>query len=314
MNQQVASLSKSGETALNSIFDNAFFSYMFWVFFAIVVFILLVILSRIVSNYLGNKFVSHSNIADAKYQDRVLQLVSDSIFYLGIIFSAFIAFQIVWFDVGLILGGISFGIWFAFREVLGNMIAGILVLNTKDLKLGDVISIEWSHNYFGRIEEITIRYTTIRTLDLRQVIVPNMEMISNPIKTYSSEELVKLKVKTVVHYDSDYELASKVMQESINSLTWIKEPQKTKIYATDILEHGMELTGIFLFDPNAGILFEYAVWEINNQISKAFQMNNIIIPYPHVVVTIDKNDQNLLKQIKLLKQQWGTVPSASATV
>lgn len=311
MNQQAVSLSKSGQTALNSIFDNTFFSYMFWVFFALVVFIVMVMIARVLSNYLANKFVAHSNIADAKYQDRVLQLVSDSVFYLGIIFSAFIAFQIVWFDVGLILWGISFGIWFAFREVLGNMIAGILVLNTKDLKLWDVIAIEWSHNYFGRIEEITIRYTTIRTLDLRQVIVPNMEMISNPIKTYSSEELVKLKVKTIVHYDSDYELASKVMQEAINSLTWIKEPKKTKVYATDMLEHGMELTGMFLFDPNAGIVFEYAVWEINNQISKAFQANNIVIPYPHIVVTIDKNDQNLLKQIKLLKQQRSTITPAT---
>lgn len=310
MNQKVASLSQSSQVAFDTIFDNAFFSYMLWVFVAIVMFIVMVIIARILSNYLGNKFVSHSNISDVKYQDKVLQLVSDSVFYLGIIFSAFIAFQIVGFDVSLILGGISFGIWFAFREVLGNMIAGILVLNTKDLKLGDVIAIEWAYNYFGRIEEITIRYTTIRTLDLRQVIVPNMEMISNPIKTYSAEDLVKLKVKTIVHYDTDYEVASNVMKEAINSMTWIKEPEKTKVFATDMLEHGMELTAIFLFDPNAGILFEYAVGEINNQISKAFQIHHIVIPYPHVVVTIDKNDQNILKQIKLLKQQFISTSSA----
>jgi hypothetical protein len=86
-----------------------------------------------------------------------------------------------------------------------------------------------------------------------------MEMISNPIKTYSSEEIVKLKVRAIVHYDTDYEFASKIMKETINLLDFVQEPKKTRIYATDMLEHGMELTGIFFFDPNAGILFEYAI-------------------------------------------------------
>ena len=95
MNQQVSALSKSGQSALDGIFDNAFFNYVFWVFFAIVIFIVMVIVARILSNYIGSKFVSHTTISDPKYQDKVNQLVSDSLFYIGIIFSAFIAFQIV---------------------------------------------------------------------------------------------------------------------------------------------------------------------------------------------------------------------------
>ncbi|HCB51916.1 TPA: hypothetical protein DEP21_05130 [Patescibacteria group bacterium] len=55
-----------------------------------------------------------------------------------------------------------------------------------------MIEINADQLYFGRIEEITIRYTVIRTLDLRQVIIPNMTLISTPIKTFSSEDLVKL--------------------------------------------------------------------------------------------------------------------------
>ena len=149
-------------------------------------------------------------------------------------------------------------------------------------------------------------------MDLRQVIVPNMEMISNPIKTYSAEEIVKLKVKTIVHYDTDYDFASTVIQNAINSLTWVKEPSKTKVFATDMLEQGMELTALFLFDPNAGILLEYAVGEINTQVSKALKDNNIVIPYPHIVVTMDKGDQNILKQLKLLKQHFSPMLSSSA--
>ncbi|MEY3197947.1 MAG: hypothetical protein RL023_794, partial [Candidatus Parcubacteria bacterium] len=48
------------------------------------------------------------------------------------------------------------------------------------------------NNYFGRIEEITIRYSVIRTLDLRRVIIPNLDLITRPVKTYDSEDMVRL--------------------------------------------------------------------------------------------------------------------------
>ncbi|MBU0626136.1 mechanosensitive ion channel family protein [Patescibacteria group bacterium] len=54
-----------------------------------------------------------------------------------------------------------------------------------------MVEINADQLYFGRIEEITIRYTVIRTLDLRQVVIPNTTLISTPIKTFSAEELVR---------------------------------------------------------------------------------------------------------------------------
>jgi small conductance mechanosensitive channel len=72
------------------------------------------------------------------------------------------------------------------------MIAGIMILYTKEFKLGDIIEVQADQVYLGRIEEITIRYTIIRTLDLRQVVLPNMTLITVPIKTFSAEPIIKL--------------------------------------------------------------------------------------------------------------------------
>lgn len=64
--------------------------------------------------------------------------------------------------------------------------------------------------------------------------MPNITLISTPIKTYSAEEIVKLKAKINIHYDSDVEFACKVIKEAINSLSFIKEGEKkTKIYVTN---------------------------------------------------------------------------------
>ena len=72
---------------------------------------------------------------DDKTLSQVSGLVYDITFYVLLIISLFVGFQIAGFDVGVILGGVSFGVGFAFREVLGNMIAGIMILTTKEFKL-----------------------------------------------------------------------------------------------------------------------------------------------------------------------------------
>jgi small conductance mechanosensitive channel len=110
-----------------------------------------------------------------------------------------------------------------------------MILNIKELKIGDIVEIDGKPGYFGKIEEITIRYTIIRTLDLRQVVIPNMELITNPIKTYSSEELIKLNTSIPVNYDQNLDDAMKIMIESVNSLDIVHQKENTKAF---VMEYG----------------------------------------------------------------------------
>ncbi|MBP7007969.1 mechanosensitive ion channel family protein [Patescibacteria group bacterium] len=80
------------------------------------------------------------------------------------------------------------------------------------------------------MEEITIRYTIIRTLDLRQVVIPNMELMTNPIKTYSSEEMVKLNTTIPVPYDQDLDKAMEVIIEAVNTVSIVRQKTSTKAF------------------------------------------------------------------------------------
>ena len=156
----------------------------------------------------------------------------------------------VGFNVGLIVGGISFGVGLAFKEILGNMIAGIMILYTKELKLGDVIEVNADQVYLGKIEEITIRYTIIRTIDLRQVVLPNMTLISVPIKTYSSETVIKMMIPFWAHYDSDISLVLDIIKNTVNSCDFIKQKENTKVFLSDYLDSSIEFKAFISFDPN----------------------------------------------------------------
>jgi len=125
-----------------------------------------------------------------------------------------------------------------------------MILYTKEFKLGDLVEIQADQVYFGRIEEITIRYTVIRTLDLRQVVLPNMTLISVPIKTYSAEPVVKLTVFQRAHYDDDPTKVIEVMKNAINSIDFVKNKENTKVFVNDWLDSYVEYKSYFEFDPN----------------------------------------------------------------
>jgi len=130
------------------------------------------------------------------------------------------------------------------------MVAGIMILYTKEFKLGDIIEVQADQVYWGKIEEITIRYTIIRTIDLRQVVLPNMTLISVPIKTYSSETLIKMMIPFWAHYDSDVNLVLQLIKDTVNSCEFVKDKENTKVFLNDYLDSSIEFKAFISFDPN----------------------------------------------------------------
>lgn len=272
---------------LETILQSDYFSYVRKVGFAVIVFFVLYMLSRWIANIASKKFYEHANTSDLNKQESVGQLIYDVVFYILLIITIFIAFEIIWFDVWVILWWISFWVWFAFKEILGNMIAGVMILNIKELKLGDIIEIDGKPGYFGKIEEITIRYTIIRTLDLRQVVIPNMELMTNPIKTYSSEELIKLNTMIPVPYDQDLDVAMKVMLEAVNAMELVHQKESTKVFVMEYGDAGVELKVFFWIDPNCGMPMDYIIGDVNAAIIAGLRAAWVKLPYKHIVATTD---------------------------
>lgn len=271
-----------------------------WIFFirllvAIVVVILLWVLSKIFSSFVRKRIRANS-IWDDEYTRKVSWLIGEVIFYTLIIFSVLIGFMIIQVDFWRILWWISFGIWFAFKDILWNLLAGILVLTNKEYRLWDIIEVdfEWEKTYFGRIEEITIRYTVIRTFDLRKVIVPNLSMVMNPVRTYDGEELVRLETSLTIHYETKVERWLDKIKSAVNSLKFIKEKDSTKVMLKAMGNHGLEIRVFFYIDPTEGKLIPVAQSEVNDAIYDMFRKEGIVIPYPHSTITVDHNDKNLL--------------------
>lgn len=288
MNQGIATKATEVEpSTINTIMDNVVVIYILKIIGAILVILFLLMISKIVANIVSKRIVQNGTEGN-KHMDKIWKLIHDIVFYILVIFSFFIGFEIVGFNVGLILGWISFWVWLAFKEILGNMIAGMMMLYTKEFKLGDIVEIYADQTYFGRIEEITIRYTIIRTLDLRQVVVPNMTLITVPIKTFSSEDLVKLSTVFGVHYSSDIPKVLTIVTETINSFVFTKEKENTKVFVSEFGSSNIDIKAFFYFDPKCGIIPDVALWEINGKINEVFKENKIEMAYDTLTLTFEE--------------------------
>jgi small conductance mechanosensitive channel len=77
---------------------------------------------------------------------------------------------------GLGIGSVAIG--FAFKDILQNWLAGLLLLIRRPFRVGDEIVV---NGYEGRVEWIETRATMIRTYDGRRAIIPNADVFTNAV-------------------------------------------------------------------------------------------------------------------------------------
>ncbi|PRX31411.1 mechanosensitive ion channel-like protein [Paraburkholderia sp. BL18I3N2] len=129
----------------------------------------------------------------------------------------------------------------AARPVLGNLIAGLQIALSQPIRLDDVVVIqgEW-----GRIEEITGTYVSVRLWDQRRLIVPLQWFIENPFSnwTRSSSQIIG----TVFLY-VDYRMPLAPLREELARIVedapeWDRRVQVLQV--TDGTERSMQLRAL----------------------------------------------------------------------
>ena len=193
------------------------------------------------------------------------------------------------------------------------MIAGLLVLTTKEYKIGDLIEFQDANNnnYFGRIEEITIRYSVIRTLDLRRVVIPNLDLITRPVKTFDSEETIRGDVMIGLWYDVDLNNAFALAKEAVNELEWTIEKEHTRVTVDEIAASSVSARIRYYYDPTK-LPRPVAVSEVTKAVFEKWLAHGINVTYDRLSITVDHNDKNLLGSALYLMKESNKISHESA--
>lgn len=97
-----------------------------------------------------------------------------------LLFGAVSALGTLGIDVTALVAGLGltgFALGFALKDVISNVLAGVLVIIYKPFQPGDEITIA---SFAGTVKEIDLRYTTLEA-EGKAVFVPNSMVFSNPV-------------------------------------------------------------------------------------------------------------------------------------
>ena len=182
--------------------------YIFVAFLVFVVFYIAAKAIRSVVRNLSARRKRHRNVG--LVLGRLMQWV---VVFLGLMIALVIALptfkpaQLVQF-----LGISSVAIGFAFRDVLQNFLAGILLLLNEPFRVGDQIRMG---ELEGTVEEIETRATMIRTYDNRRIVVPNAELFTNAVTVNTAYDKRRLEYDIGIGYGDDIELAKRLIAEAV---------------------------------------------------------------------------------------------------
>ncbi len=113
-----------------------------------------------------------------------------------------------------LLGSLGIGsvaIGFAFKDILQNMLAGILILLNQPFNVGDQII---SGGHEGTVERIETRATLIKTYDGRRVVIPNTVIYTASVVVNTAFDKRRSEYDIGIGCSDDWDTARQIMQDA----------------------------------------------------------------------------------------------------
>jgi small conductance mechanosensitive channel len=144
----------------------------------------------------------------------------------------------------LSIGGVAIG--FAFRDVLQNLLAGILILLTRPFRIGDQIR---HGGQEGTVEEIWVRATVLRTYDNRRILIPNASLFTDKIEVITVYERRRLQLPLMIGNSDEIAQARDVIVQALRSTPGVLADPAPEALVTGLGSAGVDMVARFWINP-----------------------------------------------------------------
>ena len=186
----------------------------------------------------------------------VTRTILRSIQTLVVVLSGALALQIV----GVPLGNIALSVTvfsavagFVLAPIIGSLVNGLFILSEQPYEIGDMIHLS-DRDVYGYIEDITLRYTKLFTLDNTFLVIPNGSVRERDVINLSAEDArTRLELDVLVTYESDIDASRQLIEEAAAEVDGVIEggpeirvgsaryPAKPTCFIETFGDHGVNL-------------------------------------------------------------------------
>jgi len=128
-----------------------------------------------------------------------------------------------------------------------------MIYTTKEYQPGSIVTVKLGGEIMGRIEQIDMKNTILRTFDFKRVVIPNSKFVRSVIKTYSLENVLKLEINLKIDMSMNIEKVIDLTLQKVNSYDFVIYKEYTQVLITEFDSKICEMKVSFCFNPNAGI-------------------------------------------------------------
>lgn len=208
-------------------------------------------------------------------------------------FTTVALYAILFITVAMILGipttsfitalascGVAIGL--ALQGSLSNLAGGLMILLFKPFKVGDYIE---TPDAAGTVSDITVMYTFLTTPDNKVITIPNGTLTNSVVQNFSAVENRRVDLTFTTDYNCSIDEVKAILMDVVNAHSLVL--QDPEPFAR-LSAHG-----------DSALEFTVRVWcksddywdvrfDLLESVKKAFDENNIGIPYPQLDVHLDK--------------------------
>jgi len=174
-------------------------------------------------------------------------------------------------------GALGVGLGLGLQKIASNYVSGFIILLDRSIRLGNIVQVGSDG---GLVTQITTRYTVLKHASGTEFIVPNETLIGSVVQNQTfSDSRLRLTTSVGVAYDSDIELAMRLMAEAAAAQSRVLAEPAPGVFLTQFGDSSINLElGFWIPDPESGK--GNVVSDINLAIWKIFRVHGIEIPFP----------------------------------
>ena len=188
--------------------------------------------------------------------------------------------------IAAISGGLSVGIGFSLKEIIGNFLSGLSLLFEGSLRPGDMLEVEGEAT---TVQKVSVRATTVKTFDNIEKIVPNQYLFTNIVTTYTgTDQIIRVLVPVGVSYQCDPEAVMEILLGVAYQNQQVLSEPRPYVHLMGYGDSSVDFRlAVFINNPDIRLTIRS---DLYRAIWKVLAAHNIEIPYPQRDLHIRTNN------------------------
>ena len=225
-------------------------------------------------------------LAKMGVEKSVITFLSSFCKYILRIFAFIIALTPFGFHISSLfaaLGAAGITLGLGLKESVANIASGIQIVITKPFQVGHYIQL---NNVEGTVTRVEIMYSTLMTLDRKEVVMPNSIVTNSILTNYTALGVRRVDFNYTVSYGTDLNLVRTILLEVAKEHEQVLSSPEPVVVVLRQAANGIEISfRVFCVPEN----YWNVLFNVEERIKQVFELNNIILPYTQVDIHFKEN-------------------------